>query len=73
MLVEDQKNSTVIPFSSFDVVLIPGSSHSVYEDLEWMLKLKALIKRIILDEETHLRVVAGCFGCQMVASALGKR
>mmetsp|Transcript_4073 Transcript_4073/g.8778 ORF Transcript_4073/g.8778 Transcript_4073/m.8778 type:complete len:820 (+) Transcript_4073:87-2546(+) len=64
-----------------DVVIITGSRHSVNdpEQAEWVNTLEDLVRLLVKGRpngtnETMLarpRIVAGCFGCQLVARALG--
>ena len=50
--------------------LITGSRHSVYEDLPWIRDLESLIREI---HESRRKLVAICFGHQLVAQVLGGR
>jgi GMP synthase-like glutamine amidotransferase len=61
-------------------VIIPGSSHSCYEDLEWIHRLKDYIRAcfIPLKADHHSmehskkpQIVGSCFGCQLIAETLG--
>ena len=51
-----------------DCFMATGSSHSVYEDLDWIKKTKAFIKRIY---EENGYFIGFCFGHQLMAEALG--
>ena len=51
-----------------DVYICTGSSFSVYNDIDWVLMLKKLIKSIYSNNKT---LVGICFGHQMIAHALG--
>jgi len=51
-----------------DCFMATGSSHSVYEDLDWIKRIKAFIKKIH-DEDGYF--VGYCFGHQLMAEALG--
>jgi len=51
-----------------DVYMATGSSHSVYEDLEWIHQTKAFIRALY---EAKRYFVGFCFGHQLMASALG--
>ena len=48
--------------------LITGSRHGAYEELDWMLKLEALILELV---DRRIPLVGICFGHQIVAKALG--
>ena len=48
--------------------LITGSKHGVYEDLEWIPRLEALIRDIHAADRP---LVGICFGHQIIAQALG--
>lgn len=50
--------------------LITGSRHSVYEDLPWIRDLESLVREI---HESRRKLVAICFGHQLVAQVLGGR
>ena len=45
-----------------------GSSHSVYEDLAWIRRVKAFIREIY---DANLFFIGFCFGHQLMAEALG--
>ncbi len=51
-----------------DCFMATGSSHSVYEDLDWIKKTKAFIKAIY---EGNGYFIGFCFGHQLMAEALG--
>lgn len=51
-----------------DTYIATGSSHSVYEDLDWIIQLKQFIRDIHQSEKYFLGV---CFGHQLLAAALG--
>ncbi len=53
-----------------DVYLCTGSSFSVYDDVDWILKLKKLVRSIYSNNKTFIGI---CFGHQMIAHALGGR
>ncbi|KAG6373023.1 class I glutamine amidotransferase-like protein [Boletus reticuloceps] len=55
----------------YDGLLISGSRVSAYEDVEWINKLIAYVKRII-TEKPSLKLFGICFGHQIVARALGE-
>ncbi len=48
--------------SVFDAVIIGGSHYSVYEDHEWIRRLKALAPQYL---EAGATLVGCCFGCQV--------
>ncbi len=48
--------------------LISGSKHGVYEDLQFIPKLEALVRQIIAADKP---LVGVCFGHQIIAQALG--
>lgn len=50
--------------------LITGSRHSVYEDHAWIRSLEEFIRRLHADRR---KLIAVCFGHQLVAQALGGR
>jgi GMP synthase-like glutamine amidotransferase len=50
--------------------LITGSRHSVYEDLPWIRDLEILVREI---HESRRKLLAICFGHQLVAQVLGGR
>lgn len=51
-----------------EVYMSTGSSHSVYEDLEWINQTKAFIRAVY---EANRYFVGFCFGHQLLAEALG--
>ena len=51
-----------------DAWLISGSRNSVYEEVDWILQLADLVRR--LDRERR-KLVGICFGAQMIGHALG--
>ncbi|KAF8132363.1 class I glutamine amidotransferase-like protein [Boletus edulis] len=55
----------------YDGLLISGSRMSAYEDVEWINKLVAYVKRII-TEKPSLKIFGICFGHQIIARALGE-
>lgn len=54
--------------NDYDAYMVTGSPHSVHDDLDWISQLSQLI----LDAD-HLnkRIVASCFGHQLVAKIFG--
>ena len=51
-----------------EVYMATGSVHSVYEDLDWIQKTKAFIRKI---KETNRYFIGFCFGHQLLAEAMG--
>ena len=51
-----------------DGYLVTGSRYSVYDDLDWIVRLEGFLRRLIED---HRPLFAVCFGHQLVAQALG--
>tara|TARA_Y100001970_G_scaffold293825_1_gene443550 strand:+ start:3727 stop:4476 length:750 start_codon:yes stop_codon:yes gene_type:complete len=51
-----------------DCFIITGSSHSVYENIEWIANLKELIRKLDINKR---KLIGICFGHQLIASALG--
>lgn len=51
-----------------DAYIATGSSHSVYEELDWIIQLQQFIRDIHQSEKYFLGV---CFGHQLLAAALG--
>jgi GMP synthase-like glutamine amidotransferase len=54
--------------AAFDGIIISGSSHSVYEDEQWIRDLDAFAREVV-DSATP--VFGICFGHQLLARALG--
>lgn len=54
----------------YDVVVITGSKHGVYEDHPWIPPLETLIQRTMDAGQTMIGI---CFGHQIMAQALGGR
>ena len=52
----------------YDIYLATGSRFSVYDDLEWIYRLKRFIRDIQKAGKTYIGV---CFGHQILADALG--
>eukprot|EP00798_Chlamydomonas_sp_ICE-L_P012638 gene12638-15870_t len=53
----------------YNLLLLPGSSKSAYEDAEWMRKMEVMIARYVKTGKT--RILGCCFGAQILATALG--
>ena len=51
-----------------DAWLCTGSSHSVYDELDWILQLKDFVKKLHAAQK---KIAGVCFGHQMLAEALG--
>lgn len=51
-----------------DVYICTGSRFSVYDDEEWILKLKNFVRKIAESQQIYIGV---CFGHQMLGEALG--
>ncbi|GBG00273.1 hypothetical protein Rsub_12999 [Raphidocelis subcapitata] len=56
--------------AGFDAIVIGGSHYSVYEDHQWIRELKARVPQYL---EAGAKIVGCCFGCQLLAEALGGR
>jgi len=52
----------------YEIYMATGSSHSAYEDLEWIHQTKAFIRAIYAANRYF---IGFCFGHQLMASALG--
>ncbi len=53
---------------TYDLFMTTGSRHSAYEDLDWILKVKALIRNVY---EAQKFFVGVCFGHQLLGEAMG--
>ncbi|KAJ8900813.1 hypothetical protein NDN08_000112 [Rhodosorus marinus] len=62
---------TVEEVQQYKGVIITGSGRSANDDFEWIEKISEMIRAIVSQEKT--RLVAICFGQQLVARALGGR
>ncbi|KAF9223199.1 class I glutamine amidotransferase-like protein [Gyrodon lividus] len=51
-------------------LLISGSAFSAYENIEWINRLVAYVKRIA-EEKPKMKIFGICFGHQIIARALG--
>lgn len=58
------------PADPLDAVLISGSKHNSYEDIDWINQLAAFVNAALAK---GVRVVGICFGHQVVARALGAK
>lgn len=57
----------------YDAVFITGSHYSVYERRAWISQLKAYLRLAILGRRVPVKFIGICFGCQVLADALGGR
>ncbi|QSZ28762.1 hypothetical protein DSL72_003267 [Monilinia vaccinii-corymbosi] len=55
--------------SSIDAVLISGSRHTSFDSDPWILKLVEFVKSVLAQD--RVKIVAVCFGHQIVGRALG--
>ena len=55
-------------FDECDVYMATGSSHSVYEELDWIVQLKKVIVQLYEQQKCF---VGFCFGHQLIGEALG--
>lgn len=53
---------------AYDVFVVTGSRHGVYEDHDWIPSLEDLIRKIY---QTEKKLIGLCFGHQIIAQALG--
>lgn len=53
--------------NEYDLLVIPGASHSVLEDLAWM----RFLEQVVTDVDRKPWVLGTCFGHQLVAKAYG--
>ena len=51
-----------------DAYMCTGSKYSVYDDVDWILELKAFVKKVYAGNKKFVGV---CFGHQMLGEALG--
>lgn len=71
---EGQLPSLKEAIESYAGFVVTGSHYSVTEGLDWMLKLQAFLRELLVEGEAgrwNGRLVAGCFGHQLLAVALG--
>ena len=52
----------------YDVFIITGSKHGVYEDHDWLAPLESMIRDIFAANK---KLIGICFGHQIIAKALG--
>ena len=62
------KNEFPISVLDCEIYMATGSSHSVYEDVDWIHQTKAFIREIYAR---NLFFIGFCFGHQLMAEALG--
>ena len=53
----------------YDVLIITGSHYSAYEDIPWISALEQALRDYIAN--SVVRIIACCFGHQLLAKALG--
>ncbi|MDX2245793.1 MAG: amidotransferase [Bacteroidia bacterium] len=53
---------------TFDAYIVTGSRFSVYDEVEWVLRLKSFVREIYVSGKKYVGV---CFGHQMLGEALG--
>jgi GMP synthase-like glutamine amidotransferase len=58
------------PVDPLDAVLISGSKHNSYDDVDWINQLAAFVNAALAK---GVRVVGICFGHQVIARALGAK
>lgn len=54
-----------------DSILLTASASNSFDDEPWILKLVAFVKEVL--EQRRVRIIAACFGHQIVGRALGAR
>jgi hypothetical protein len=54
-----------------DAILLTASSFDAFENDPWILKLVAFVREVL--EQRRVRIIAACFGHQIVGRALGAR
>lgn len=55
-------------YGDYDAVVVSGSPYAVYDDREWIPKLRAWVRGAV---DRRMPTLGVCFGHQLVASALG--
>ncbi len=51
-----------------EVYLATGSKYSVYDEIDWIIQLKAFVKEIYIQQKYF---IGFCFGHQLIGAALG--
>ena len=54
--------------NDFEAYIVNGSRLSVYDEVDWIIQLKAFVREIYLAKKKYVGV---CFGHQLLAEALG--
>lgn len=67
-----QKFESYPPLEEIDAILISGSGSCAFDNAPWIIKLVEFT-RMVLAEQTRVRVIGICFGHQIVARALGAK
>jgi len=59
-----------VSLEDYSVIYITGSRFGAHEDVQFILKLSSLIRKIVKDYPTK-RLIGICFGHQLIAHSLG--
>jgi hypothetical protein len=59
------------PLQDIDAILLTASSFDAFENDPWILKLVAFVKEVL--DQKRVRIIAACFGHQIVGRALGAK
>ena len=54
-----------------DAILLTASASNSFDDDPWILKLVAFVRKVL--EQRRVRIIAVCFGHQIIGRALGRR
>ncbi|RPB07945.1 glutamine amidotransferas-like protein class-I [Morchella conica CCBAS932] len=65
-----QKLEQYPSLDDIDAILMSGSASSAFDNAPWIIKLVEFT-RMVLIEQTRVRIIGICFGHQIVARALG--
>jgi len=65
------KNLSYPSIPDIDAILLTASAPNAFDNDPWILKLVAFVKEIL--EQRRVRIVAACFGHQIVGRALGAK